>query len=81
MIATSAIPLPAGMADPGPSLPGIARMVEDLPGVIGVEAAFRQGSLFGGTDEVILAISAKSGKSAAAGLEAALSRWREILRA
>jgi molybdopterin synthase catalytic subunit len=77
-MASSTIPLPAGMADPGPSLPGVARMVEDLPGVIGAEVAFRQGSLFGGTDQVILAVAAESGEAATAALEVALSRWREI---
>ncbi|HVN65895.1 MAG TPA: molybdopterin-guanine dinucleotide biosynthesis protein B [Methanomicrobiales archaeon] len=78
VVASSTVPLPAGMADPGPSLPGIARAVEDLLGVTGVEAAFRQGSLFGGTDQVIFAVAAESGKAAAAGLGAALSRFREI---
>jgi len=81
VIASSGISLPAGTADPGPALPGIARGVEGLAGVIGVEVAFRQGSLFGGTDEVILAVAARDGESAAAGLGAALSRLQEILGA
>ncbi|HTY53045.1 MAG TPA: molybdopterin-guanine dinucleotide biosynthesis protein B [Methanomicrobiales archaeon] len=78
--ASSIVPLPRGAADPGPSLPGIAQEVGGLPGVIGVEAAFRQGSLFGGTDEVILAVAARNGESAVAGLGAALSRLQEIFR-
>ena len=77
VMAFSTVPLPRGMADPGPLLPGIARAVEGLTGVIGVEVAFRQGSLFGGTDEVLIAVAARSGEAAAEALVAAVSRWRE----
>jgi len=77
VMAFSTVPLPRGTADPGPSLPGIARAVEGLAGVIGVEAAYRQGSLFGGTDEVIIAVAARNGEAAVEALGAALSRLRE----
>ncbi len=82
--AASTIPVPAGTG--GDLLPfleralhGIARRMEGLPGVFGARAAIRHGALFGGDDEILIAVAAGSGEGAGTALQSALSWCREIL--
>jgi molybdopterin-guanine dinucleotide biosynthesis protein MobB len=60
-------------------LPALVRSGEALPGVIRVRAAIHRGSLFGKSDELLVAAAAESGEEAAAALQLAIFRCREIL--
>lgn len=86
ILASSTVPLPnrdegVSRSSVERSLPGVVGMVEGLPGVIGARAVLRPGSLFGEADEILIAVGAGSVDTAAASLEYALSRCREILEA
>ncbi|HUK37812.1 MAG TPA: molybdopterin-guanine dinucleotide biosynthesis protein B [Methanomicrobiales archaeon] len=78
VLVSSQVPLPAGIGDPEKTLPGIAELMEGLPGILGARAVVRRGSLFGGTDEILVAVGAEDGGTAAAGLGAALSLLGEM---
>jgi molybdopterin synthase catalytic subunit len=83
--AASTMPVPAGTGgDLLPSLeralPDIARRMEGLPRVLGARAAIRHGALFGGNDEILIAVAAGSGEGAGTALQSALSWCREILK-
>ncbi|MDD1668557.1 MAG: molybdopterin-guanine dinucleotide biosynthesis protein MobB [Methanomicrobiales archaeon] len=83
--AASTVPVPANLAAGSLSsldeaLPEIVRSVEELPGIAGARAVIRHGALFGDTDELLLAVAAGSGEEAAAALQIAISRCREILK-
>jgi molybdopterin synthase catalytic subunit len=85
-LASSTVPLHKGstgeaLASLERAFPDIIRRAEDLSGVIRARAAIRRGSLFGGNDEVLVAVAAESGEVAAGALGTALSRYREILGA
>jgi molybdopterin-guanine dinucleotide biosynthesis protein MobB len=70
--ATATIPLPAGMNEDSLELPALVRGMEALSGVTGARAALRHGALFGGTDELLVAVAAESGEEAALALQLAL---------
>lgn len=75
--ATATIPLPAGWKEDSLSsieqeLPALVRGMEALSGVTGARAAIRHGALFGGTDELIVAVAAWSGEEASSALQLAL---------
>jgi molybdopterin synthase catalytic subunit len=83
-LVSAAVPVPAGTGEDE-----ISRMAEGLPaltgglveirGVAGARAGIRHGSLFGGTDEILVAIAAETGEEAALALKSALARCRRIL--
>jgi molybdopterin synthase catalytic subunit len=77
IIATASFPVPAGPAGTLPvareeELASLVRGLEGLSGVAMARAAIRRGSLFGGTDEVLVAVAAGSGEEAVAALQLAL---------
>jgi molybdopterin-guanine dinucleotide biosynthesis protein MobB len=72
-LATATIPLPAGLDEAPLELPALVRSMEALPGVIGARAAVRRGALFGGTDDLLVAVAAESGDEASSALQIALS--------
>ena len=71
-LVTATIPLPAGLQEDSLELPALIRSMEALPGVTRVRAAIRRGALFGGTDELIVAVAAESGEEASSALQLAL---------
>lgn len=82
--AAAAVPVPAGsgvtcLSSMEESLPGVVTCMEGFPGIAMARAALHHGSLFGGTDEVLLAVAAGTGDEAAAALQAGLGLCREIL--
>jgi molybdopterin-guanine dinucleotide biosynthesis protein MobB len=77
--ATATIPLPAGMNEDSLELPALVRGMEALSGVTGARAALRHGALFGGTDELLVAVAAESGEEAALALQLALPGCLETL--
>jgi molybdopterin synthase catalytic subunit len=82
-LASSVVPLQKGptgdaLASLERALPDITRVAEELRGVIRAKAAIRRGALFGGPEELLIVIAAESTEDAAAGLEKALSRFREM---
>jgi molybdopterin synthase catalytic subunit len=77
--ATATIPLPAGMNEDSLELPALVRGMEALSGVRGARAALRHGALFGGTDELLVAVAAESGEEAALALQLALPGCLETL--
>ena len=78
--ATVTIPLPAGAKQAPQELPALMRRMEAIPGVIGARAAIRQGALFGGTDELLVAVAAGTGEEASSALQLALHVYRENTR-
>jgi molybdopterin-guanine dinucleotide biosynthesis protein MobB len=85
-MAASATCIPSGTGGDALStleraLPRIADAGKDLPGVIGVRAAIHHGTLFGRSDDLLIAIAAEKGEEAASALEQAFSRVREELAA
>jgi molybdopterin synthase catalytic subunit len=79
-MATATIPLPAGLKEIPSELPALVRRMEALPGVIGARAAVRHGALFGGTDELLIAVAAGNGEEASSALQLALHLYRENTR-
>ena len=79
VLVSSRVPLPAGTGDPGQGFPELTGPMESLPGILGARAVIRRGSLFGDIDEILLAVAAEDGGTAAAGLGAALGYLEEIL--
>jgi molybdopterin-guanine dinucleotide biosynthesis protein MobB len=82
--ATATIPLPAGLKEDSLSsleqeLPALARSLEALSGVTGARAAIWHGALFGGTDELLVAVAAGSGEEASSALQLALPGCLESL--
>jgi molybdopterin synthase catalytic subunit len=82
-ITTSVIPVQAGNGGDALSsleraLPGIVRRMEGLSGVIRARAAIRHGTLFGGSDELLIAVATGKGDDATAALQYALSLCRDI---
>lgn len=80
--AASTVPLsPVKRGDSLPSLervlPEIVRIMEDLNGIIGARAAISRGSLFGKSDELLIAVAAGKADEAASVLRITLSRSRE----
>jgi molybdopterin-guanine dinucleotide biosynthesis protein MobB len=73
-MATATVPLPAGLKEIPQELPALARRMEALSGVTGARAAIRHGALFGGTDELLVAVAAESGEEASAALQLAFHR-------
>ena len=61
------------------ALHDIEKIMKDLPGIIGARVALRRGNLFGGADEVLIAVAAVRGEDAASALKEASSRCREEL--
>jgi molybdopterin-guanine dinucleotide biosynthesis protein MobB len=70
--ATVTIPLPAWLDETSLELTALVRSMEALSGVVGARAAIRRGALFGGTDELLVAVAAESGEEAASALQLAL---------
>ena len=79
IVATATIPVPSGWRDDSLELPALVTSMEALSGVIGARAAVRNGYLFGGTDEILLAVAAVTGEEAASALQFAISGCLEIL--
>jgi molybdopterin-guanine dinucleotide biosynthesis protein MobB len=81
--AAATLPLPAGPGGTHPAaleeeLNSLVQGLEALSGVAMARAAIRRGSLFGGTDEVLVVIAAESGEEAAAALQFALAGCSEV---
>jgi len=71
---TAIIPLTVGRKEATLELPLLVRSMEALPGVVGAKAAVRHGALFGGTNELLVAVAAESGEEASSALLLALAR-------
>jgi len=69
---TASVPVTAGPEEGALELPALVRGMEALPGIVAARAVLRRGSLFGGTDEILLTVAAESGEEAAAALQFAL---------
>jgi molybdopterin-guanine dinucleotide biosynthesis protein MobB len=72
-MAYSAIPLPERRE--GEDLP---RMTWEIPGVIGVRAVIHRGSLYGRSDELLIAVAAETGEAAATGLGTMIERTSDF---
>ncbi|MDD1667884.1 MAG: molybdopterin-guanine dinucleotide biosynthesis protein MobB [Methanomicrobiales archaeon] len=70
--ATATIPLPALVKEDSLELPALVRDMEALSGIRGARAAIRHGALFGGADELIVAVAAGSAEEASSALQVAL---------
>jgi molybdopterin-guanine dinucleotide biosynthesis protein MobB len=70
-IASATIALPQRTDEK--DLPGITR---DLPGITSMRAVIHRGSLYGRSDELLVAVAAETGEAAADALKAILSRTR-----
>jgi molybdopterin-guanine dinucleotide biosynthesis protein MobB len=77
--ATVTIPLPGGVKEDSLELPALVRGMEALSGVRGARAAIRHGTLFGGTDELLVAVAAESAEEAASALQLVLPGCLENL--
>jgi molybdopterin-guanine dinucleotide biosynthesis protein MobB len=82
--AAATVPGPTGLEEGAlSSLEGalheIVRTMEGLPGVAMAKAVVRHGTLFGRTDEILIAVAAGSGDEAGSALQLALARVRDIL--
>jgi molybdopterin synthase catalytic subunit len=83
-MATATIPLPADSTEDSLSsieqeLPALVRSMEALSGVTGARASIRHGTLFGGTDELLVAVAAESGDEAFSALQLGLTGCIENL--
>lgn len=77
--ATATIPLPAGLKEDTLELPALVRSMEALSGVIVARAGIRHGALFGGTEELLVAVAAVSGEEAFSAMQIALPGCLENL--
>jgi molybdopterin-guanine dinucleotide biosynthesis protein MobB len=83
--ASAAIPLSGRRGEKAPpalerSLSAIRKSTKDLPLICPARLVIHRGSLFGKSDEVLIAVAAGQAEEAAAALERIVSRCRELSR-
>jgi len=78
-VSLAALPGEEPLSQVEKELPALVSRMEKLPGVAAARAEIRRAALFGGPDEILVAVAAGTAEEAAGALGAALSRCREVL--